>query len=94
VVALQKHARTSWTTTDELQYPANGSRYGDQPANSRSRQWLDVDILDANIASLRAVPTESVGRRAVSWDGIRAEIILTNGNAEVGGRAAAQGGLK
>jgi AraC family transcriptional regulator len=63
------------TTTDALQYPANGSRYGDQPANGRSRQWLDADILDANIAALRAVPAESVSRRAVSWDGVRVEII-------------------
>src|ERR1700730_11192603 len=54
------------TTTDALQCPANGSRYGDQPANGRSRQWLDAD--DANIAALRAVPAESVSRRAVSWD--------------------------
>jgi AraC family transcriptional regulator len=62
-------------TFDTLQYPANAARYGDQPADGWGRQRRDFDIPKLNVQALRAIPAEGFSRRAVSWDGIRVEIM-------------------
>ena len=62
-------------TTNALHYPANGSRHGGQPANDWARHRRDFNVPNVNAQSLRATPAEAVSRRAMSWDGIRVEII-------------------
>jgi AraC family transcriptional regulator len=62
-------------TTQSMRYRVNGSRYPDQPGHGLALRTLDFNAINTNTQALRALPAEAVSRRAMSWDGIKVEII-------------------